>query len=207
MLFGLSSGLLILTKVFFSCVFLTLGVISVILFVISKNKNKITPFLKLSFSPFIVCIPYLFYTYSITGKIFYWSDAGGSSLYSMSTPYEDEYGDWFPASESFFNSPESLNIRNQNSSIKNERIVFIKSLDSLNGIEKDERLKSKALNNITNNKIKYLKNIIYNFGGMAFRYPFTRYEGPIILIIISVFHFSVLFFPFILSILKIFKNF
>ena len=35
------------------------------------------------------------YTYSITGKFFFMADSGGSSLYSMSSPFENEHGDWF----------------------------------------------------------------------------------------------------------------
>ena len=202
-IFTISSGLLILTKVFFSYVFLALGFISGLIWIFYKQKNKIIPFLKLSFFPFIVCLPYLFYTYSLTGKLFYWSDAGGSSLYSMSTPYENEYGDWFPPDNRAFQDVKSKYVKNNINSVKENHFRFLKSLDSLNGIEKDKKLKEKAISNIVNNKIKYLKNIIYNFSRMAFRYPFTRFESLPLLIIISVFHFSILFLPLMVSIKKI----
>ena len=37
----------------------------------------------------------MLYTYKLTGKIFSWSTAGGMNLYTLSTPYKNEYGDWF----------------------------------------------------------------------------------------------------------------
>ena len=42
----------------------------------------------------VLCIPYLTYTYSITGRAFYWSTAGGSSLYWMSYPGPETTGEW-----------------------------------------------------------------------------------------------------------------
>jgi hypothetical protein len=41
-----------------------------------------------------LCLPYLAYTYALTGRLFYWSSAGPNSLYWLSTPYDDEWGDW-----------------------------------------------------------------------------------------------------------------
>src|SRR5207249_2495311 len=42
----------------------------------------------------ILTLPYLAYTYALTGRPFYWGSSGGMSLYWMSTPYRDELGDW-----------------------------------------------------------------------------------------------------------------
>ena len=202
-IFSFGAGLLMLTKVFFSYVFLSLGILSIFTLSFFKLKKESITYLKLSFFPFILCIPYLFYTYNITGKIFYWSDAGGSALYSMSTPYENEYGDWFPPDRRALIPVESKFVKNNRNVVKENHSDFLMSLEKLNGIEKDSKLKERALSNIKNNPLKYFKNIIYNFSRMAFRYPFTRFESLPILIIISVFHFSFLFVPLIYSILMI----
>lgn len=42
----------------------------------------------------LICSPYLVYTYALTGKIFYWGNSGGLSLYWMSSPHPQEFGDW-----------------------------------------------------------------------------------------------------------------
>ena len=41
-----------------------------------------------------VCVPYLYRNYSLTGRVFYWAQSGGLSLYWMSSPMGEEYGDW-----------------------------------------------------------------------------------------------------------------
>lgn len=205
-IFGISSGFLILTKVFFSYVFLCLGIVSILSILFKKDFPKNKFLLKLSFYPFIVCIPYLLYTYSLTGKIFYWSDAGGNSLYCMSTPFEGEYGDWFPISERLGDLHNSKTTIYKKNNLKENHLEFIKSLKRLNGIEKDQRLKIKAIQNIKSNKTKFLKNIIYNFGRASIRYPFTNREVSPLFLLIFVFHFSLLFFPLLLSIKKIIFN-
>lgn len=208
-IFGISSGFLILTKVFFSYVFLVLGVLSVLLFLFYDKKEKFL--LKLSFYPFIICIPYLIYTYSLTGKIFYWSDAGGNTLYCMSTPFEGEYGDWFPITVDESSFIENLSKKSFHSfkpnTLKKNHLTFFKSIDSLNGINKDVILKNQALDNIFENKIKFLKNIVYNFGRVSIGYPLTStYKNPLITIS-YVFHFSLLLTPLLISIfLIVYKN-
>ena len=205
-IFSLSSGLLILTKVFFSYVFLVCGVISFVFYVIYRKKINLNYLIKLSFYPFIICIPYIFYTYQLTNKVFYWSDAGGSSLYSMSTPFENEYGDWFTPSENLGGLSNSRTSYYKENNLRENHSKFFKSLIGLNGIEKDKRLKKKAIENITSNKIKYLKNIVYNFGRISIRHPFTNRQVYPLFLMIFVFHFSILFLPFILSIKKLFFN-
>ena len=205
-IFNLSSGFLILTKVFFSYVFLVCGIISFFLWIIHNKKRKLNYLIKLSFYPFIICIPYLLYTYSLTNKMFYWSDAGGSSLYSMSTPYENEYGDFFPATEGLGGLSYSRKKKKKNNNLKENHIMFIKTLNGLNGVEKDQRLKKESIKNIISYPTKYLKNIIYNFGRISIRYPFTNREVKPLLLLILIFHFSLLLFPLLLSIKKIISN-
>lgn len=206
-LFSFFSGYLILTKVFFAYVFLALGLLSILFSTLKKFNLHCKKLIKISFFPFVICLPYLFYTYNLTGDLFYWSNAGGSSLYSMSTPYESEYGDWFPISESLGDPPgNSFSTNFKSNSLKENHLSFILSLQHLNGYEKDKRLKEKAIKNIINNKTKYLKNIIYNFGRISFRFPFTNREVSPLLLIILVIHFSILLFPLLGSIYKILKD-
>ena len=39
--------------------------------------------------------PYLFYTYHLTGKHFYWANSGGLGLYWMASPDPNDFGSWF----------------------------------------------------------------------------------------------------------------
>ena len=206
-IFSFFSGYLILTKVFFAYVFLFCGILTFFFWLITKNKTKSTSLIKLAFYPLLLCVPYLIYTYSITNKIFYWSDAGGSSLYSMSTPYENEYGDWFGAyegkSESTSELPESTTIKFKSNPVYKNHNLFFRSLNDLNGIEKNQKLIDRSIENIKLNKFKYLKNIVYNFSRIAFRFPYTYFETNPIFIIASIFHFSLIIMPLLLSIIRI----
>src|SRR5688572_11042495 len=44
---------------------------------------------------FALCLPYLAYTYQLTGRTFYWSSAGANSFYWLTSPHPDEWGDWY----------------------------------------------------------------------------------------------------------------
>ena len=177
---SIASGLLILTKVFFAYVFLVVAFITLGLFLFKKINSKFT---LMFFSSFLICIPYLFYTYSVTGKFFYWSDAGGSTLYSMSTPYDEEYGDWFPpyidptTNKIRYSQTETrTTIPKRNSPFFEKHFLFFSSIQQKFGVEKDQLLKEKAIENIFNHTVKYLKNIESNISRIFIRTPFTDRE-------------------------------
>jgi hypothetical protein len=121
----------------------------------------------------VVTLPYLVYTYSLTGKVFYWGDSGGMSLYWMSSPYEHEYGDWkvpdltnkqYPI---LFKSAEAVNLLKKNHS--NE----IKAILKHDEFEQDLLFKQKAIGNIKMHPFKFLKNYYYNFSRMLFNFPYS----------------------------------
>ena len=182
-LFTFFSGYLILTKVIFAYVFLTF---LILILVISIFKKQYIFYIKYLVAPYLICLPYLFYTYSITNQFFYWSDAGGSSLYCMSTPIEEEYGDWFPTQyETFFESQRTYHY------------PFFKSLENIkeNGIEYDKKLKSKAIENIINHPFKFFKNYLNNLNRTFTNSPKSKIRSSTL----SIFHFpNNIYFSFIL---------
>ena len=113
---GLTLGYLGLTKPIFGyvLVFMILG--TIFLLIINRanlNYKKIILILTIAF---VTTTPWLAYTYRMTGKLLYWSSFGGNNLYWMSTPYENEYGDWI---EDSFNEISSKNrIPGSNEKIK-----------------------------------------------------------------------------------------
>ena len=78
-------------KVFFGYVLLSGLLLYLFLYKWQKKSDFKKTFLVFLFS-LIFCLPYLSYTYFLTGKIFYWGNSGGIGLYAMSSPYEDELG-------------------------------------------------------------------------------------------------------------------
>ena len=113
---------------------------------------------------FALCLPYLFYTYSITGKLLYWTNSGSLSLYTMSTPYENEFGDWKSCPELLINPNHK---------------VFIDSVLKLKPLEIDEALKAKAILHIKSHPQKYVSNWLTNIGRLLFSYPYSKTQQTI----------------------------
>jgi hypothetical protein len=153
-------GYLALTKIFFGYVILT-GLLVFLSLFLWKKKDTLKKTFLVYFFALLFCVPYLLYTYSLTGRIFYWGNSGGLSLYWMSTPYQGELGDWRGHGES-----ENLQ------SIEKHRDFFNK-LTKLNAIQKDDELKKQAIQNIINHPLKYFKNWMANVGRLLFNYPYS----------------------------------
>ena len=102
---GVVIGLIVLTKFIFGYILLIMIIFWAAVFLFFRIKNIAKPKIKSLLIAlgiaFAIVTPYLAYTYNLTGRVFYWGNSGGMNLYWMSTPYENEFGDWFP--ETLFN--------------------------------------------------------------------------------------------------------
>lgn len=168
-------GLLMLTKPIFGYVTLTVlaGIGILTLF---KFKKKI--YLKILTVLIIALLtnaPYLFTTYFKTGKVFYWSSAGGNNLYWMSNPNQKEYGDWFPdPSTTSFKAIEQdttfFSPRNHIVANHGKDFDFINRLD-IN--DRDDSFKRLAIENIKKHPVKFLSNCFANAGRILFNFPYS----------------------------------
>jgi len=119
----------------------------------------------------IITLPYLVYTYNLTGRVFYWG-TGQENLYWMTTPYPDEYGDW---KGDLTRNPVDLgnyNVADAGDSLKAHHRDF-DSVYQYKGLQKDDAFKKIAIHNIKTYPLKYAKNIVYNLGRIFFHYPFS----------------------------------
>ncbi len=114
----------------------------------------------------LLCLPYLVYTYSVTGKVFYWGTKGGASLYWMTSPHPYELGDWKA------NTLEQLYAHNEPDLIANHRELFVQQPD-LSSTEWDDLTKRRAFENIQQYPLKFLYNWVANVGRLAFNYPYS----------------------------------
>ena len=173
LLAGFIFGYLILTKVIFGYVlFIGLAVCLVLLLFKKDKANYLRP-VYILLTALTVTLPWLAYTYHITGKAFYWGDSGGMSLYWMSSPYDNEYGDWklpeltnhqYPIS---FKSAETDVILKKNHSAE---MAFILKHDEL---QQDELFKQAAFRNIRQHPAKFAVNYYYNCSRMLFNFPYS----------------------------------
>jgi hypothetical protein len=153
-------GYLALTKIFFGYVIIAGLILSLILYLCKKSLIR-RSLLTYSFS-FLLCLPWLGYTYSLTGKPLYWGNSGGSVLYWMSTPYENEFGDW--------QHPEAVLSKNY---IPQRHKELFNRISVLSGIQRDDILKKEAIHNIISNPAKFFKNWLANVGRLLFNYPYS----------------------------------
>ncbi|MFA5032933.1 MAG: hypothetical protein WC614_07935 [bacterium] len=152
-------GYLALTKVFFGWVLVICLFVSLLLSLFRRR------FLKLSAPVYtaaiIICIPYLIYTHSLTGKFFYWGNSGGQSLYWMSTLDKEEFGDWF-GTEWAITQPGFESHKD-----------FLSKTMKLSALQQDTEFRKQAIKNIKSNPKKYVINWSANVGRMLFSYPYS----------------------------------
>jgi hypothetical protein len=110
----------------------------------------------------LVCVPWLAYTYSVTGQLFYWGTPGGDTLYWMATPFPDEYGDWFA-------KPRRLAA----GIVQQRHAPFIDSMEGMPDTEKDRRYREKAIEYIRAHPAKFVHNWLMNVSRMLFNYPYS----------------------------------
>lgn len=185
LLAGVTLGYLILTKPVFGYVLLVLIISIVILWIFNTKSISYKKSIVVLLAAFIVNVPYLGYTYHLTGKMFYWSSFGGNNLYWMSTPYEGEYGSYyrfpFMASKDMIPGSEKLiQLHHQkdfeemlkNPEVRKANLINGKLQEDLsNGIVQDDLLKKIAIQNIKSHPLKFIQNCISNAGRMIFNYP------------------------------------
>lgn len=156
---SLAIAFLALTKVIFGYVIVAMLIISLFLCLIPNFRSAGKKSTLIFLFSLVFCLPYLFYTYSLTNKVFYWANSGGMSLYTMSSPFEDELGDWK-------NNVYLMTSPNHS--------AFADSIYQLNPLERDEAFKTKAIENIKNHPTKYLKNWTANVNRFLFSFPFSH---------------------------------
>lgn len=92
---GVCLGFLALTKVVFGVVLTIFLIGSVAAWLLRRPSPVARSYAAQAAIAFALCLPYLTYTYQLTGRAFYWSSAGANSFYWLTSPYPDEWGDWY----------------------------------------------------------------------------------------------------------------
>jgi hypothetical protein len=161
---------LALTKVFFGYVLL-FSLLSLIIWWAFTRKEHLRRPVYIFALALLGCLPYLTYTYSLTGKFFYWSSYGGASIYWMSSPLKGDHGDWMG------NRYEQVakRARDRNApQLLEYHGPFFASLEELDHVAKDEAFKARAIQNITSHPTAFLGNWLANIGRLLFEYPYSH---------------------------------
>jgi hypothetical protein len=109
-----------------------------------------------------LCVPWLVYTQSVTGRPLLWGTSGSLSLYWMSSPYPDDRGDWHCAVDVF-----------RRAWLSPHRPFFVAHADEP-PVEQGRALERQARRNIVDNPAKYVQNLAANASRMLFNAPYSR---------------------------------
>ena len=154
-----------LTKVFFGYVVLAMLLLGLIAAKWSIVCRKISPVYAIGL---LFCLPYLFYTYSLTGKVFYWANSSGQVIYWLANPYSDEFGDWKSEVE-VATVPQLYRHK-----------AFFEELAKVDFMKQDEMLKKQAMENIVNHPVKMIYNWAANVSRLFLNFPYSyKYQNPL----------------------------
>lgn len=109
------------------------------------------------------CIPWLAYTYGLTGRLLYWGNSGGLSLFWMSAPGPSPLGEWH-APHTVLSDPALAAYR-----------PFFDYLATLHPLQRDLALQHVALVHALVHPGQYAINLVANLSRMflGFPFPFT----------------------------------
>ncbi len=107
----------------------------------------------------LACVPWLAYTYALTGHLFYWGNSGGLSLFWMSVP--GQLGEWQPL-HSVFVDPALASYR-----------AFFSHLATLSPVQADLALQHAAIGHALAHPASYALNLLANIGRTFIGWPFA----------------------------------
>lgn len=161
MLPGALLGMLALTRfVYGYSVFYSLPILGLVF--LFRRNDKVKSFLITLGVAALFCIPYLLYTYSLSGKVFHWGTNGGEVLYWMSSTEEGEWGDW--------QSREEI-LNDEIPDISPVHKEFYQTLVPMSFLERDAALKARSKENILGQPQYYLKHWFANVNRLFMGFP------------------------------------
>ena len=171
---GFALGYVALTKVIFGYVLICMLIGSGIIYLKNRNSVNYRKGLFILLIAIATTLPYLIYTYHLTGRILYWGTSGGTNLYWMSSPYPRENGDWYnfdKLESNYINNYEYSSMPGRFDSIRVNHLKDREDLYKFKGVEQDDLYRKIAIQNIKSHPLKFLQNCISNIGRFFFNYP------------------------------------
>jgi 4-amino-4-deoxy-L-arabinose transferase-like glycosyltransferase len=175
---GLVMGYIALTKVIFGYVLLCMlpGCLLLWLSYRSLNHKKGLVIILIAFA---TTLPWLIYTFKLTGRVFYWTSVGGNNLYWLTAPDHNEYGNWYSDirtgkdADSQVHEDLKLFVPGGIDSMEAHHRADYLEINKYTGVERDDIYKKLTIRNIKAHPVKYLQNCVSNVGRMLFDYPYS----------------------------------
>jgi hypothetical protein len=138
--------------------------------------------LQVSLLALLLCLPYLAYTYALTGRVFYWANAWPNPFYWLTTPFPEETGDWYHQGW-VFNNPL---LREHHGALflratgldENPHLPESEYLLNLSSMPATDLFMQAALENLRAHPLKFLSNWCWNLCRLFFDVPVSVRKTP-----------------------------
>jgi hypothetical protein len=128
----------------------------------------------------VACVPWLAYTYHLTGQPLYWGTSSGLSLFWMSPTVPGETGQWHEPSE----VPTDPALA--------AYAPMFRRLQAVEPVRSDEVLRERAIANIRERPALYARNLVANVSRLVFSAPMRPSLGPLSIATYGVFNVALL---------------
>jgi hypothetical protein len=157
---GLALGGLAMVRLEYGWLALALLAVSALWWGLAADRTPARRMMCVCVVALATCVPWLVYTYGVTGHALYWGNSGGSSLYWMSPTGGAETGQWHAVHTVF-----------QDPALSRYRVLFA-GLQRLTPLQRDQTLRRFALDNIRARPGQYVRNLAANVARLWFFEPF-----------------------------------
>jgi hypothetical protein len=157
---SLSIWWLTMTRVFMGHVITVMIPACLVLLLFRSMRQTAARMLLVMSTAFLLCVPYLSYTYAKTGSPMLWSTSAGELLYWVTSSEGGENGHWYHEDE-VYNRPE----------LAVNHAAFFKRIQPLGPLEREAEFKKVALQRVKDHPMKFLKNWICNVSRLFFGFP------------------------------------
>ncbi len=164
-------GFLSLVKVLFAHIYIVAIIVGLLLLFIYRDE-VLKKYTLATAGGLILFLPFVLYTWSLTGKFFLTGTQAGEILYHRATPYEGEYGDWIYSDYILEKKSEGHDLFALDSIVKHHKQFYLEVID-LPHLQRDSAFKATAIANMKAYPKKYLLNTVANVGRLLFSYPHT----------------------------------
>ncbi|MSO45621.1 MAG: hypothetical protein EXQ59_02475 [Acidobacteria bacterium] len=159
-------AVLALTKVVFGVALTCFLVVMFVAWLRRRPSPLLASYVVQAALALVLCLPYLAYTYQLTGRIYYWSSAGPNNFYWLTSPYPEEWGDWYH--QGWVNEDPVLRAHHKalfdrtsgldtNPNLSDEEQVFNMSTPEASDIYLEQ-----GLRNVREHPVKFAKNWLGN---------------------------------------------
>ena len=179
---GSCLAFLALTKVVFGVV-LTVFLIGTFALWLHQRSPRLASQATQAALALALCLPYLAYTHQLTGRLYYWSSAGANSLYWLTSPFPDEWGDWYHQGwvneDPILRSHHKAIIDRTSGLADNPLLSEDEQLFNMSTPEASDVYLEQALQNIREHPLKFFRNWTGNVVRLFLDVPVSVRDTPL----------------------------